>query len=236
MALITWKQGPVDNHTTIAATTVATAYGSNVTLGSLLVCMLNFPNTTGTITHIVDSLSQTWTPGILQQGNTQSCAVYYFMNSAAGACTVTATISSSTAELILYEFTGCQASGAIDGTPVGATLAASAESIGPLVTTNANDLLFSGVAVDGNVSAGTASWTFAASTNSNGTEYYIVSSTGSYTATYTPGNSWAGVILAFKDAGSGGTPQRTTVAPLSTSTQATTNLPRKVERILINRF
>lgn len=88
-------QSPTPFENDAGGTTIPLAFGSNVQAGSVLVCHFSFDNAQGSVNSVGDSLNGGWT-NIINTNNTpnaQRSEVYYFLNSAAGACTVTANLS-----------------------------------------------------------------------------------------------------------------------------------------------
>ena len=85
------------------------AFTSNVTAGNLLVAYIGWGSTSVTLTSVTDSLSQTWT--IINNpttGAVSRAAIAYFPSTSGGACTLTATFSSTTTSLIgMHEVSGC---------------------------------------------------------------------------------------------------------------------------------
>jgi len=108
---------------TSSSSTVALAYTSNVTSGSLLVATVAWGDSTQTISGVADSLGQTWT----QVGSTVTgldelgfwrMAVFYKANSGAGADTVTATFSAATTyrQISVTEYSGILTASPLDQT------------------------------------------------------------------------------------------------------------------------
>jgi len=94
--------GSVSSSTTLA-------YTSNVTVGNSLLVVLRKGGTTGTIT-LSDNLNGTWgaADDTLQVTNTGQMTLWRFSNTAAGACTITVSISGATQTLrfIIAEYEG----------------------------------------------------------------------------------------------------------------------------------
>lgn len=102
--------------TVFSGTTIALAYGSNVTAGSLLTCWIYANNG---ISGVADSRSQTFSSAInVTDGATYSLANYYFPNTTAGADTVTVTFVGAVtyASLQCAEYSGLASSSPLDQT------------------------------------------------------------------------------------------------------------------------
>lgn len=100
--------------TAFSGTSIALAYGSNVTAGSLLVCHVYANHG---VTGIADSRTQTWSSAVSVTDNaTYTLATYYFPNTTAGANTVTVTFAGTItyASLQIAEYSGCATSTPLD--------------------------------------------------------------------------------------------------------------------------
>lgn len=100
--------------TVFSGTTIALAYGSNVTAGSLLSCWIYGNHG---ISGVADSRSQTFSSAVnVTDGATFSLANYYFLNTTAGADTVTVTFAGAVtyASLQCAEYSGVATSAALD--------------------------------------------------------------------------------------------------------------------------
>lgn len=100
--------------TVFSGTTIAQAFGSNVTAGSLLTCHVYANHG---ISTVADSLTQTFTSAVnVTDGATFSLATFYFANSAAGADTVTVTFAGAVtyASLQCAEYSGVATSSPLD--------------------------------------------------------------------------------------------------------------------------
>lgn len=110
--------------TAATAATIGVAYGSNVTAASDLICTVTWYNPAGTITcdSVVDSRSQTWTrlPNskctVASIGGSWSLESFYFLNTTAGANTVTATLSLTITDrgIAVSEYSGLATVSALD--------------------------------------------------------------------------------------------------------------------------
>lgn len=141
-----WVQDDT-NFVDINATTIAKAFTSNVTAGSLLVVLVTHNGGTGTAT-CADSLGQTFT---LAVGPTQTPDttfnqwIFYFPNSSAGANTVTVTFSvnSNRSRLAILEYSGIATTSPLDVTAA-ANGTSAAPNSGAATTGSANELIFGG--------------------------------------------------------------------------------------------
>jgi len=110
-------------HPAGAASTIALAYGSNITAASLLLVDVSWDYSGGTFVSIADTLTSTWTQvgsELQDTANTQANRLYYAYNSGAGANTVTVTFSAGTADfrrISVAEYSGAMtASDPVDQT------------------------------------------------------------------------------------------------------------------------
>jgi len=93
------------------------AFGSNVTAGNFLVAIVTGYADGSQTFAVTDSLSQTWSKAILHYDGSGSIGIYYRLNTAGGACTVTVTPSESVyLGLGIAEFSGVLTSSALSGT------------------------------------------------------------------------------------------------------------------------
>lgn len=196
--------------TAFSGTTIALAYGSNVTAGSLLVCYIYANHG---ISGVADSRSQTFSSAINVTDNaTYSLAIFYYPNTTGGADTVTVTFLGAItyASLQCSEYSGVATSSPLDKTasnsqtdPGTATDAVTSGN----VTTTTNGQLILGwssalVVGAGTLTAGTG---YTGRTNVFGDtlmEDRVQTSAGSIAATFT--NSFATsdyitLIATFKE-------------------------------------
>jgi len=95
-----------------AVSSISKAFTSNVTAGNTLIAVVSWEATTDLVTRVTDACGQTWirVPNSLgfNLATAQGAVVYYFPNTAAGPCTVTATLSApaSYTSIGLHEYTG----------------------------------------------------------------------------------------------------------------------------------
>lgn len=157
------------------STTIAHAYTSNVTAGSLLVGAVTYHNPTGVIniSSVADSLGQTWTlagsrvdTDISGFGGTWTIATYYYPNTLGGANTVTATLSVTTTgrSLGCSEYSGIATTGPLDKTTgqqqIDPGTAADAVTSGTTAaTTQNNELVWAASLLPGSIASVCASGT-----------------------------------------------------------------------------
>lgn len=183
------------------------AYGSNVTLGNLLLVVAGSQDIAGAITFAIsDTQGNAWTAlGVVDANSVNGGRgqLFYAVAKATGANTVTLTTGSTTPLLAVHEFSGAtfldvQASAIGSGT---------SPDSGPVTTGAAAELLFGfNVNVPTSItglSAGVG-WTQAeAITQKLITEYQIVAATGTFDATSamttgkSPTNLWLAEIATF---------------------------------------
>lgn len=206
--------------TVFSGTTVALAYGSNVTAGSLLSCWIYANHG---ISGVADSRSQTFTSAVnVTDGATYSLANYYFLNTTAGADTVTVTFAGAVtyASLQCAEYSGVATSSALDqatsNSQTDPGTGANAITSGNVTTTTAGQLILgwtSALVVGaGTVSAGTG---YTGRINVFGDTLFedqVQGSAGSIAATFTTNLSTADhitLISTFKATGGAvATPRR----------------------------
>jgi len=228
-AQIAHRQSEPGVITNSASSTVATAFGSDILAGSLLVACVPYYNPAGTISvsSIADTRSSTWAKAygpvtVTSIGGDWSLEVWRAYNSTAGANTVTVTYSASVAEgrgVAVTEVTGAATSNAQDQSMGRAmvdpgTVADAVTSDPTGTTSQANELVYgcTNVLPYDTVTEGSG-FTTLGNTSNSGTynrmaiEYKTVSATSTYAATFTSTdvNSDAStIVVTFKEAGGGG--------------------------------
>ncbi len=215
-----------------SSTTVAVAYGSNVTAGNLLVLGVTADNaTSSTVTGVSGSSSGAWTQAVhAERVGDQILDIWYKENAAGGADTITVTFSSSRPfrRLIIAEYSGAATSSALDKTDSnlqepGTTGTDDVTSTAQTTTTN-NQLIFGCLLImagaDTAITAGT-NFTLRADTDNAAQiaiEDRILATAGSVAATFTIGGSQntLAAMATFKEPGGGGgrTTKNTRSAPL----------------------
>lgn len=193
---------------------IALAFTSNVTAGSLLVVGgSNWGRTFGT-SSCSDSRGQTYTRDVTGSNGSPTIGVYSTPNAAAGATTVTLTATGTTDDIsiAIHEYSGMATSSPADqartGTGTGTTHSSGATG----TTTQANELVFAVGTHNGSnvaVSAGSGYLLRQSQTSAVdmpiATEDKTVTATGTQTATFTWDNAAYVVgIVTYKEAGGGG--------------------------------
>lgn len=197
--------------TAFSGTTIALAYGSNVTAGSLLTCWVYANHG---VSGVADSRSQTFTSAVsVTDGATYTLANYYFLNTTAGADTVTVTFAGAItyASLQCAEYSGVATSAALDqatsNSQTDPGTATDAITSGNVTTTTNGQLILgwtSALVVGaGTVSAGTS---YTGRINVFGDTLFedrVQASAGSIAATFTTNHAtsdYITLISTFKEA------------------------------------
>lgn len=213
MSIAFVKQTETD--VTVANTT--NTLNTTSTAGNALILVVSIAaGATAKISTVTDSAGNTWTvpsavpnqnpPANFVSGSNTYFAMAYALNAAA-ITSVTVTISASKAfSYNMVEFSGVATSSAVDQSAAVSNSTSTTPLLTPsVVTTNANDLIIGGMSANNNtMTLGTAGYTALTSMVPVGTmkgvaAYQIVSSTGTYAISWTPGSnavSGAG-IMAF---------------------------------------
>jgi len=201
--------------TVSSGTTIALAYGSNVTAGSMLTCWIYANHG---ISGVADSRSQTFSSAVnVTDGATYSLANYYFLNTTGGAVTVTFAGAVTYASLQCAEYSGVATSAALDqatsNSQTDPGTGANAITSGSVVTTTAGQLILgwtSALVVGAStVSAGTG---FTGRQNVSGDTLFedqVQGSAGSIATTFTTTSATADfitLISTFKAPAAAGTP------------------------------
>jgi hypothetical protein len=198
-----------------SAAAASCAFGSNNTTGNLLVAVLQDSNDPAGIS-LSDTRGNTWVKAIsiYNSGSLLSLSIWYVANCAAGANTVSVSGGFSGFQVICVgEWSGVATASPLDKTAVAQGTTGSADSGATATTTQADELLIGGMALDSSQTlTWTGSFTSRASAINGGSNRQgfladrIVSSTGAYdaTATYTGSSSWMAAIATFKAASGGG--------------------------------
>jgi hypothetical protein len=192
---------------------------ANVTKGNLLLCSFSFgTNLAGASSEtctISDTLGNVWSTAIGPfyaniGGNHTVMYLWYVKNLNATGSTqaLIAYAGPGTAafqRILLHEFSGLDPIAPLDQAPAATNGTGASIASNPATTLSANELLYAyGVNNSGNPVVGSG-WTAGISEGSEHDEYKIVSSSGTYTATYTGDTSdWAIVYATFKGAGGAG--------------------------------
>jgi hypothetical protein len=172
----------------------------NVAAGSGLIAVISWSATTGSVTDFGDNLNglNAWNLVRLIQLSTKTIGIYYFNNTVGGACTVSATLSTTEAPaFILLEFTGPQWSLGSIGQNNSST-ATTSPTTGN-ITPNKSTSLILGAVRGGTVSAGESGWSSLISTGALGAQYIQPGNTTALAATFTTTSSnYAALIAEFE--------------------------------------
>ena len=220
MAIAFANQTEVD--VTTANTTSTTSMTS--TSGNALIAIVAIAaGATAKISSITDSAGNAWVvpsaspnqnpPANFVSGSNTYFAIAYALNAAA---ITSITVNISASKVFSYnvvEFSGVATSSAVDQSASSSNSTATSPLLTPSITTaNANDLIIGGMSANNNsMTLGSAGYTaltsmVPVSTMKGVAAYQIVSSTGSYSISWTPGaNAVSGAgIMAFQAAAGGG--------------------------------
>lgn len=203
----------IGKETSVPANSDTLTFASNVTAGSLIQVKCRI-GTTGVTVTLTDSLGNTYTSDQINTDdavNGFSLHCGFALNSAAGACTVTATVSSSaTFRWVIEEYSGIATVGAFDKSAVATGSSTTPSSGNTAATTQADELLSGACAITvGGATTFTAGSGYsnlvvapAAPSSKAAGEGQIVSATGAYSAGFTLALSgaWICAIMTFKAA------------------------------------
>ena len=194
-----------------AASPIGVSFGSNVTSGNLIVVAVSADVDTSTVSSISDTLGNTYAR--IQQGlrgpdNAVSAELWYAKNVAGGATSVTVTMTGTNAHFVsINEISGLDQTNPLDQSAINTNPTAPVWSSGSQTTSSANELVFGfEIGLGGSQGSGFSLIDEAAWNLWWGTEYRVVSSTGSYDAQWPSSQNGYGEIMmaTFRAAGSGG--------------------------------
>lgn len=181
------------------------------TAANTLVCCVSVQNS-NSIT-IANTAGDTWTSAGSAANNANYVRIFYASSTAGHATDITtATLSSGTGnyfQCVVYEFSGCDTTGALDGSAVGTSGNSTSLSSGSITVTAASAVIVALMEADGqSLVAGTGySLTLFNGGSGDGRyfadEYHIVSASESASATCASG-SWVINGASFKVASGGG--------------------------------
>ena len=201
--------------------------------GHLNVVIVGWNDSTSSIQSVTDSNGNTYVAAVgpVTNAGNASQIVYYAKNVAAGNDTVTVAFSGTVnyPNVRVLEYSGIDTVNAFD-TGVSGSGSGLTQNSGSLTTTNANDLLVASNYVADVTTASDPNYTQRFITAGGElVEDRIVSSTGSYSASSTQGNSgfWVMQLAAFRAASSGGsgdTQVPTAPASLAVASVSTTSV------------
>lgn len=181
-----------------SGTSISLAYPSPVSAGSLLITAAYVGSG---ISSITDSLSQVETtlPGEITDGSTVTIRASYYVNSAAGANTITVNLTGSAGygSVAIHEYSGVATSSALDKTAANNQAnpgtAADAVTTGNVTTTTDGQLIFGFAAqydpVGSTTAAGTGFTERQDPFGDSPTEDRIQTSAGAIAATFTAGDA-----------------------------------------------
>ena len=142
----------------VTASSISCTLPQRVSAGDLLVAVLRWPNDSSVSMSASDNINGAWLPAGSQASEAvgpHSSQMFYLPNTSAGAVTVTATLSNGAAEALYVEcteLTGMANTNVLDGPPATAATSGSSTAgsltVGPVATTNNNDVLVLGCATD----------------------------------------------------------------------------------------
>ena len=171
-------------------------FNNPVTTGDAIVVFVSWRSSSGYVVSVTDNSGNLYLAVDPIEIGPTSTQIWVCYGARGGPCTVAATLSAFEpgSAIKLAEISGL--SGELDASFMfyGAT---ANPTIGPITTTNSNDMLiaFERGATPSAVGAG---WT-ETDTQANNIQYQVVSAIGSYTARWTaPATNWNGAILAFE--------------------------------------
>jgi hypothetical protein len=206
-----------------SGTAAALAFPANNTAGNFIAVAVRTFLTNQTIT-VSDSRGNVYLPAVQFNNNADdTVALYYAQNIAAGANTVTVTVStSSTIRFAILEYAGVAASNALDVTAT-STLSGVSPSSGTVTTTASGDLLIGVVSTgtDATVTAGSGYAIREAVPAAPGTRVMIedqiqtTAGPASATATLNSSDIWGAALAAFRRAASGSSTTLTLLKPVN---------------------
>lgn len=187
-----------------AVSSIALAFSTNVTGNNAIILAVSLGNG-AVVSSINDNHSDTFIQAVSITNGNQDLEIWYALNVAGGATTITVNISGTDYPVLeIYEFSGVTG---LDKTATNPGGTAATWSTGTTPTTSqASELLFSAAGANPTITmtAGSSQLQFqqaSSSLTSGGTGYNIVSSTGAYSESFGGGNSiitnWAAAIATF---------------------------------------
>jgi hypothetical protein len=200
------------NFGSVAGTTLAQAFGSNLTGGNLATVRCRWASATATCS-VAGSTNGTYTPVGSPTVNAtmgESSQHFYKANVTGGPETVTMTVSTSVGYKLLsvHEMSGLATASPVDSTAFGGTSGNSAAPAVSITTVADHDFVFGSGDVANTATAGTGftSWT---SVDGNVTEYKADQTPAgvlSVAFTDSPSGQWIAIATAFLIPGAGATP------------------------------
>jgi subtilisin family serine protease len=212
-----------------SARSIHTAFLSSNTAGNLIIAFVRMSSTSQTVT-ITDSLGNSYARAVsqTQTSDGHQVHIFYAKNIVGGANTVTAAFSASNNHpwLAVYEYSGLSATNPLDQTAHAQGSNASPSSGASAMTTNPNELMFSGIGiVNSYAGTTTAGANYALQQQDTGTsraatETTIATSTAAFTGTFalSAPTNWSVVLATFaaESSGTGGPAITTNTVPNGT--------------------
>jgi hypothetical protein len=222
--------------TASSAMSVTVAYTAAQTAGNLNVVAIGWEDSTHQIQSVTDTKGNVYAvakSAIVISGS-RSLAIYYAKNvtsATAGANAVTVTFNGNTngPDIRILEYSGIDPASPLD-VSVGASGSGQTHSSGPVMTTNANDLLVAANDVAHSTYTADSNFTQRLLTDhQNIVEDRVVTTVGSYSASawQDPSGDWIMEMVAFKAAGSGGGDTQAPTAPANRA-QPRCRAPRSI--------
>jgi hypothetical protein len=193
-------------------TSVMVPFSASVTAGGLIVVVVGWSDSVAAVQSVTDTAGNTYirAVGPTVQAGVATQSIYYAANIAAvnagqNAVTVTFTAAARYPDIRIAEYGGIDPVNPVDAV-ASASGSGTLSSSGPLVTTNANDLLVAANLVQSLTSGPGSGFTSRVLTSPDGDilQDRVVASTDTYTATapVSPGAEWLMQMVAFRAAGS----------------------------------
>ncbi|KYG66998.1 hypothetical protein AZI86_08225 [Bdellovibrio bacteriovorus] len=205
---ISYVQNSEQSITANSSSVATPAFSSSLTAGNLMVCAIVYNSNSIQVTSVSDTAGNSYAKAVGPVTSPSGlmadwrAEVWYKENLATGtSVTVSANFGSTFnayKRISCHEYAGIKTSGALDQSTsaVGTT---SIGSVGPITTTQANELLFVAGAVGGGNSMAGSGFTQRSTLDNDTVADRIVSSTGSYSATMSPtGDDWQMILVSFK--------------------------------------
>jgi hypothetical protein len=188
---------------------VQSAFFSANTAGNLILAFVRMSTTSQTVS-VTDSAGNVYIAAVAQAQTSDGhqLHLFYAKNILGGANTVTATFSGTNNHpwLAIYEYGGLSTTLPLDRTSAAQGSSTAVSSGSTLVTSSAKELVFAGVGLPSGysgtetVGSGFVLGQRNTSTSPGATESALVTTTGSYTGTFTLSSStnWSALVATFK--------------------------------------
>jgi hypothetical protein len=187
-------------------TTVTTAFPQPQRAGDLNVVVIGWDNTTSNVVSVSDSAGNSYQVAApTKRSSSNSQAIYYAKNIAAGANTVTVTLSGATpyVDVRIAEYSGLDPVDPLDATSSGSGTGNQPDS-GSVTTTTSTELLVGAGTTTGFFSGSGSGFTTRVITSPDGDilQDRVVTSIGSYNATAVMNSAnWVMQLVTFRAAG-----------------------------------